>query len=95
MKQYCVYILTNKKYGVLYTGVTSNLPGRVWQHREKVADGFTKDYNLHQLVYYEVHDTPQAAILREKQIKRWKREWKINLIEKMNPGWIDFSQQVA
>lgn len=95
MKQYCVYILTNKKYGTLYIGVTSDLVGRVWQHQTKATKGFSEQYNLDTLVYYEIHEEPTAAILREKQIKKWKREWKIRLIEEANPGWNDLSEQVA
>src|ERR1700733_8624488 len=86
-KQYFVYLLTNKPYGTIYTGVTSNLIQRVYQHKEGFVDGFTKKYDLHQLVYYEVHVDINEAILREKRIKRWHRQWKINLIEQSNPLW--------
>jgi len=86
-KQYFVYLLTNKPYGTIYTGVTSNLIQRVYQHKEGFVDGFTKKYDLHQLVYYEVHVDINEAILREKRIKRWHRQWKINLIEQSNPHW--------
>lgn len=95
MKQFVVYILTNKPYGVLYIGVTSDLPKRLYEHQHEAADGFTKDYHVHRLVYYEMHVGPNEAILREKQLKSWKREWKIRLIEEMNAGWHDLSEQVA
>lgn len=95
MKQYVVYMLTNKPQGVLYIGVTSDLPRRLYEHREGIYEGFTKKYCLHQLVYYEIHDDPESAILREKQLKRWKREWKLRLIEEMNAGWHDLTERVA
>lgn len=95
MKQYIVYILCNRPHGAIYIGITSNLAGRLWQHREKLMEGFTKKYGMAQLVYYEIHDHPESAIIREKQLKRWKREWKIELIEKKNPGWADLTKQVA
>ncbi|MGN6619685.1 MAG: GIY-YIG nuclease family protein [Sphingomonas sp.] len=83
----CVYILARSFHGTLYTGVTSNLIGRVIQHRDGRFDGFTKRYGIHIRVYYEATDTMEAAILREKQIKRWLREFKYNLIERENPTW--------
>ena len=86
-KQPCTYLLASKKSGTLYTGVTSNLIARVYQHKNHMADGFTKKYNVHLLVYYELHHSMDAAIVREKQIKKWKRQWNINLIEKNNPKW--------
>lgn len=95
MKQYCVYIMTNKKFGVLYIGVTSDLFRRVHEHKNGIFEGFTKSYKLHQLMYYEVHEDPVSAIQREKQIKCWKREWKLRLIMEMNPQWNDLSEQVA
>ena len=85
----CVYILTNKPLGTIYTGVTSNLPQRIWQHKNKVTKGFTEKYNLNNLVWYEVHDEMMSAIQREKSLKAWKREWKIRIIEEMNPLWRD------
>ncbi len=91
MKQFFVYILTNKRYGVFYVGVTSDLMGRIWQHREKVMKGFSEKYNTRFLVYYEAHESAESAIKREKQLKRWQRMWKIELIEKMNPTWKDLA----
>ncbi|MFJ5488615.1 GIY-YIG nuclease family protein [Hansschlegelia beijingensis] len=84
-RQFYVYILASGPYGTLYIGVTSNLPARIWQHREGVADGFTKRYGVHRLVFFEVHATALEAITREKRLKRWPRDWKINLIERDNP----------
>ena len=93
-KQPCVYILASKKNGTLYTGVTSNLMQRAYQHKHKMIEGFSKKYNIHLLVYYELHDTMQAAIAREKQIKKWKRQWKIELIEKNNQEWKDLYDEL-
>ncbi len=91
MKQPAVYLLSNKPYGTLYLGVTSNLPGRTWQHQNDQVEGFTRRYNIHLLVWFEIHDTMIAAIEREKQIKKWNRDWKVNLIQGMNPEWRDLS----
>jgi putative endonuclease len=88
-KQYFVYLLASKPYGTLYVGVTNNLIQRVFQHKEGLVDGFTKKYDVHQLVYYEVYLDIREAILREKRIKKWNRQWKINLIEQNNPHWIN------
>ena len=88
-KTYCVYIVASRKQGSLYTGFTSDLPGRVWQHKNGTFDGFTKRYNINRLVWYEAHDEPLAGIQREKNIKRWPRAWKIALIEENNPEWED------
>ena len=90
-KQYCVYILASKKYRTLYTGITSNLAQRMYQHQEGLVDGFTKKYDVHQLVYYEVHLDVYEAITREKRIKKWNRQWKINLIEENNPQWLNLA----
>ena len=87
----CVYILARSYHGTLYTGVTSNLIGRIIQHREGAFEGFTKRYGIRTLVYYEVADTMAAAIQREKQIKRWRREYKYNVIERSNPAWNDLA----
>ncbi|MEC9268863.1 MAG: GIY-YIG nuclease family protein [Pseudomonadota bacterium] len=89
MKQPCVYILASDRNGTLYVGVTSDLPKRIWEHRNGVAEGFTKKFGVHRLVYAESHETMEAAILREKRVKEWKRAWKIALIEKANPQWRD------
>jgi putative endonuclease len=88
-KQPCVYILASRRNGTLYVGVTSNLIQRVWQHRNDVADGFTKRYGVHVLVWFEAHEHMESAILREKQIKQWRRVAKLELIEKTNPDWRD------
>ena len=84
-----VYILSNKPKGVLYIGVTSNLPRRVYEHKQKTIEGFSKKYNLTMLVYAEEYKNPNEAIAREKQLKNWHRHWKINLIETINPSWND------
>ena len=80
-KQFYVYILTSKRNGTLYIGVTFDLPKRIWQHKNKMVEGFTKRYNVNKLVYYEVHADAQSAITREKQLKKWRRAWKLQLIE--------------
>ena len=94
MKQYHVYILASKKYGTLYTGVTSNLIKRVYEHKNKFVERFTKKHNVHHLVYFEIHNDISEAITREKQIKKWNRQWKINLIDKFNPEWNDLYQDL-
>ena len=94
MKIPSVYIMANKKNGTLYTGVTSNLPQRVWEHKEHVVDGFTTRYRLHLLVWYEVHETMESAIHREKQIKAGSRRRKIRLIEDLNPRWLDLYREI-
>jgi putative endonuclease len=85
----CVYILSKKPLGTLYIGVTSNLPQRIWQPKNKVTKGFSEKYNLNNLVWYEVHEEMISGIRREKALKAWKREWKIRIIEEMNPLWRD------
>jgi putative endonuclease len=87
--QPCVYILASKRNGTLYVGVTSNLKRRAWEHKTDAVEGFTKRYQVHMLVYVEFHATMANAILREKQIKRWRRAWKIALMEDANPTWRD------
>ena len=87
MKQPCVYILASKRKGTLYVGVTSDLTQRVWQHKNDQAEGFTKRYGVHTLVWYEICDDMRAAIAREKAVKEWKRAWKIRLIQETNPEW--------
>jgi len=89
LKQPCVYLLASKRNGTLYIGVTSNLLQRIWQHRNKLVPGFTGKYHVSLLVYFEMHDTMSGAILREKQLKKWRRQWKIRLIEAGNPDWDD------
>ncbi|TAG04990.1 MAG: GIY-YIG nuclease family protein [Burkholderiales bacterium] len=88
-KQFYVYILTNTRNGTLYTGVTNNLARRVWEHKEGLVEGFTKQHELDTLVWYEIHATAYEAITREKRIKAWKRDWKKRIIEEMNPYWND------
>lgn len=90
-----VYMMTNRKNGVLYTGVTSNLPGRVWQHRTGAVEGFTKRYRCTRLVWFEFHDDVQDARQRELRIKEWQRKWKIELIEVLNPKWDDLFDQIC
>jgi len=90
----CVYILASKRNGTLYTGVTSDLVKRVYEHKNGLADGFTKKYNVHHLVYFELHEDMNAAITREKQIKKWNRVWKLELIEKGNPLWKDLYDEI-
>lgn len=87
--QYYVYITTNKKYGTLYIGVTNNLIKRVYEHKTDAVKSFTQKYKLHRLVYYEQTESIDSAITREKQLKNWKRQWKIELIDKFNPTWKD------
>lgn len=89
MKKGYVYILADKKDGVIYIGVTSDLLKRICEHKNKIVDGFTKNLGVHNLVYYEEYDDNHKAVIREKQMKKWKREWKIRLIEKLNPEWKD------
>ena len=94
MKTPCVYIMASKPHGTLYIGVTSDLVQRVWQHRNKATDGFTRRYNVHSLVWYELHETMENAINREKALKKWNRAWKIKLIELTNPLWEDLYEQI-
>ena len=93
-KQYFVYILTNKRNTVLYTGVTNNLKRRVYEHREKLVSGFTKKYNVYKLVFYEITNSIEVAIQREKQIKGGSRQKKIDLINGVNPGWRDLYEEL-
>ena len=87
---YYVYILASKKNGTLYIGVTSDLPRRVFEHKNNLLEGFTKKYKIHNLVWYEQHETILGAITREKQLKKYKRKWKMNLIDRLNPEWKDW-----
>ena len=92
---YYVYLLARKPYGTLYVGVTSDLTRRVSEHKNKLVPGFSKQYGVDRLVWFEAHDSVEAAIRREKRIKEWKREWKINLIYHDNPHWIDLSSSLS
>jgi putative endonuclease len=94
-KASCVYILASEPYGNLYIGVTSDPVKRVWEHRGGFVDGFTKKYAIHQLVWFEVHEDILAAITREKQLKKWNRDWKVNLIQSVNPQWRDLFADIA
>jgi putative endonuclease len=85
----CVYIVASRRQGTLYIGVTSNIAARAQQHRDGLVEGFSKRYGTKTLVFFETHDTMEAAILREKQLKEWRRDWKIRLIEESNPDWPD------
>lgn len=89
-----VYSLASSRNGTLYIGVTSNLAQRIYQHKEHLVDGFTKRYDVINLVWYEQHDTIESAILREKQMKKWKRLWKLRVIEEMNPNWSDLHEDL-
>ena len=95
MKQFYVYILANKHRNVVYVGVTSNLIGRVYIHRNDFVDGFSKRYKVHDIVWYEHHETAISAIAREKQIKKWRRAWKDELIVAFNPEWRDLYDDIA
>jgi len=88
-KRPAVYILASKRNGTLYIGVTFDLVKRVWEHKSNAVEGFTKRYGVHRLVWYELHETMDSAIEREKQVKEWKRQWKLKLIEDTNPNWQD------
>ena len=92
---YYVYLLASQKHGTLYVGVTSNLLGRAYQHKAGVVRGFTRRYHVHLLVWFECYDDPLTAIAREKEIKKWRREWKVNLIESTNPEWLDLYETLA
>ncbi len=94
VKQPCVYILANKRNGTLYIGVTSNLVQSVWQHKQGLIEGFTKKYGLYILVYYELHQSMVFAITREKQLKKWNRDWKVRLIEESNSDWQDLWESI-
>ena len=94
MKKPSVYILASKKNGTLYIGVTSDLIKRIWQHKNKVVSGFTEDYQVNSLVYFEQLDDMENAITREKVLKKWNRAWKIRLIEKTNPNWLDLFDDI-
>ncbi len=90
-----VYILASQRNGTLYIGVTSDLAKRVWEHKNKITEGFANKYDVHRLVWYEVHDDINEAIRRETQIKKWERKWKLRIIEEMNPAWEDLYDRLA
>ena len=94
-RQPAVYILASKRNGTLYIGVTSNLQKRGWEHKNDFVEGFTKKYGVHRLVYYELHSDMVSAITREKQMKKWKRAWKLELIERQNPDWNDLWKDIV
>ncbi len=94
-KEFWVYILASKRNSALYIGVTSNLAGRIWQHKNKMVGGFTLRYNVDKLVYCEPFTDAESAITREKQLKKWKRSWKIRLIEEGNPEWKDLYEEIS
>ena len=94
-RYFYVYIMTNAPYGTLYVGITNDLVRRAWEHRENLVDGFSKQHGLHKLVWYEQHATAYEAITREKLIKKWHRDWKVNLIQALNPDWEDLFERVA
>jgi putative endonuclease len=92
---YYVYILASQRNGTLYGGVTRDLTRRAWEHRTDAVEGFTKTHGVHALVYFEIFDNPYSAIEREKKLKRWRREWKLALIERANPDWRDLYEEFA
>ena len=94
-KTYCVYILSSQKNGTLYVGVTNNLIKRIWEHKNKKVKGFTEKYGVDRLVYYEQTNDVRIALQREKTLKRWKRDWKLELIEKENPEWMDLYEKIT
>jgi putative endonuclease len=94
-KSPAVYILASKRNGTLYVGVTSDLIQRIWQHRQDLIEGFTRRYNVKLLIWYELHDDMSSAITREKQIKEWRRAWKIELVERLNPTWKDLWTEIG
>jgi putative endonuclease len=94
-KRPCVYILASKRNGTLYVGVTSDIARRAWQHRSNAVGGFVRDYGVHRLVFVEFHETMADAILREKRIKKWRRAWKLELMERHNPQWHDLYEELA
>jgi len=93
-KQFFVYILASKRNGTLYTGITSDLVKRVWQHKNNSVEGFTKKYDAKILVYYEIYNDAESAIIREKRIKKWRKAWKLKLIEEKNPLWQDLYNEI-
>lgn len=94
-RQFAVYLMVSQFNGTFYVGVTSNLQRRIWQHKNKVVDGFTQTYDVDHLVWYELHDNAESAITREKRIKTWKRAWKVRLLERDNPTWRDLYPDIC
>lgn len=94
-KKFYVYILTKARNSTFYVGMTSDLPKRVWEHKNGVADSFTKKYGVNTLVYYEIFDDPETAIRREKRLKKWNRSWKMKIIEQINPEWRDLYEDIC
>jgi putative endonuclease len=94
-KEFYVYIMASKRNGTLYIGVTSDLVKRTWEHKNKMIEGFTKQYKVDRLVYYEAHSSPESAILKEKRMKKWRRDWKKRLIEEKNPEWKDLYNDIV
>jgi putative endonuclease len=94
-KTFCVYVVTNRRNGALYVGVTSDLPRRIWQHKQKEVAGFTARYGVDKLVYYQTCESAESAIQREKQLKKWSRSWKLRLIEEKNPDWRDLYEEIV
>ena len=92
---YYVYLLASRKYGTLYIGVTNDIIRRIHEHKSRVAAGFSKRYSVDRLVWFEIYEDPVTAITREKELKKWRREWKIRLIEEQNPQWIDLYPQIT
>ena len=95
MKQNYVYNLAQERNSTIYVGITSNLAKRIHEHKNDLADGFTKKYGIHKLVYFEIHGDPENAIKREKRLKKWNRPWKMRLIEEMNPDWNDLYDEIC
>jgi len=95
MKSPCVYIMASQRNGTLYIGVTSDLGKRAWHHRQGLGDGFARKYNCILLVWYELHSTMEAAIIREKQLKEWRRKWKLRIVEEINPNWDDLYETLV
>ena len=94
-RSYYVYLLASRRKGTLYVGVTNDLSKRVWQHKQDLGEGFTKKYGVKSLVWFEQTESIESAIVREKQIKKWNRDWKVELIEKTNPQWRDLYEEIA
>ncbi|MCA6112255.1 GIY-YIG nuclease family protein [Bradyrhizobium cenepequi] len=92
---YYVYLLASKKYDTLYIGVTNDIVRRIHEHKTKAVPGFTKRYAVHRLVWFEIYDDPITAITREKELKKWRRDWKVRLVEEKNPEWIDLYPEIA